>query len=200
VPALGITGGIATGKSTFIRAFLRQVPAALFDADQCAHELLAGDAQVHSAVREAFGPEVFNTDGIPDRALLRGRVFDDPLARRQLEAILHPIIRRRWLAIAEHAHTSKDWHCFDIPLLYETGAEAHFDRVIVVACSPATQRQRLCATRGFSDELAAKMIAAQFDLRAKITRSHHLIWNDSTPASLEAQAALLINWLRQRYG
>jgi len=84
--------------------------------------------------------------------------------------------------------------------LYESGVEAHFDRVIVVACSPATQRQRLCAARGLSAELAASMMAAQLDLGEKIARAHHLIWNDATLASLERQTAFLAGWLRQRYG
>jgi len=200
VPALGITGGIATGKSAFSQALLRHLPAGFFDADQCAHEALATDRSIHAQIRESFGDSVFAADGTPDRGRLRERVFNDEKARRQLEAILHPVIRERWSALAATAKSSKNWLCFDIPLLYESGVEAHFDRVIVVACSPATQRQRLCAARGLSAELAASMMAAQLDLGEKISRAHHLIWNDSTLASLEKQTALLVSWLRQRYG
>jgi dephospho-CoA kinase len=200
VPALGITGGIATGKSAFSQALLRHLPAEFFDADRCAHDVLATDPSVLAQVREWFGESVFAPDGTPDRGRLRERVFNDEKARRQLEAILHPVIRERWSALAATAKSSKNWLCFDIPLLYESRVEAHFDRVIVVACSPATQRQRLCAARGLSAELAASMMAAQLDLGEKISRAHHLIWNDSTLASLERQTALLAGWLRQRYG
>ena len=200
MPALGITGGIATGKSTLTRALLRELPAEVFDADQCAHELLAGDADVQAAVRAEFGSSVFDADGRPDRAALRTLVFHDDSTRARLEAILHPVIRERWSALAATAKSGKKWLCFDIPLLYETAIETQFDRVIVVACSSDTQRQRLRVARGLSDELAARILAAQLDLREKISRCHHLIWNDSTPARLERQATLLAHWLRQRYG
>ena len=200
MPALGITGGIATGKSTFTRVLLRELSAELFDADRCTHDLLAHDRGVQAAVRERFGPSVFGSDGKPNRATLRDRVFGDDCARVCLEEILHPIIRERWSAMAASAKSGKKWLCFDIPLLYETDVEAHFDRVIVVACSSATQRQRLSAARGLSDDIADRIIAAQLDLREKISRCHHLIWNDSTPASLEGQAAFLADWLRHRYG
>ena len=200
MPALGITGGIATGKSTLTRALLRELPAEVFDADQCAHELLAGDADVQAALRAEFGSSVFDADGRPDRAALRTLVFHDDSTRARLEAILHPVIRGRWSALAATAKSGKKWLCFDIPLLYETAIETQFDRVIVVACSSDTQRQRLRVARGLSDELAARILAAQLDLREKISRCHHLIWNDSTPARLERQATLLAHWLRQRYG
>ena len=102
--------------------------------------------------------------------------------------------------LSDDAKSGKNWLCIDIPLLYETKVEGHFDRVIVVACSPATQRQRLRMARGLSDDIADRILAAQLDLREKISRATHLIWNDSTPASLERQATLLANWLRHRYG
>ena len=200
MPAIGITGGIATGKSTLARTLLRELSAEVFDADHCAHELLDGDPVVQASVREKFGSSVFAPDGRPDRAALRERVFNDEAARVQLEEILHPIIRERWTKLAAIAKSGKKWLCFDIPLLYETDVESHFDRVIVVACSSATQRQRLSAARGLSDDIADRIIAAQLDLREKVSRCHHLIWNDSTPASLERQATLLAHWLRQRYG
>ena len=200
MPALGITGGIATGKSTLTQMLLRQLPAKAFDADECAHDLLEHDLDVQAAVRAQLGPSVFGSDGKPDRAVLRDVVFGDEYARALLEKILHPIIREHWSALAATARSGKKWLCFDIPLLYETGVEAQFDRVIVVACSSETQRQRLSAARGLSDDLADRIVAAQLDLREKISRCHHLIWNDSTPASLEGQATLLADWLRHRYG
>ena len=113
---------------------------------------------------------------------------------------MHPRIHERWIPLAADANSRKNWLCFDIPLLYETGVEEHFDRVIVVACSPLTQRQRLRMARRLGDDIAVRIVAAQLDLREKISRATHLIWNDSTEAALKRQAALLATWLRHRYG
>jgi dephospho-CoA kinase len=199
VPALGITGGIATGKSTFVGDLRRHLPAAFFDSDQCAHELLAHDASVHRAVRTAFGAGVFNADGQPDRAVLRQLVFADPAKRRELESILHPIIRQRWTALVREAKESGSWLFVDIPLLFETKAEDHFAAVIVVACTSATQRHRLQQQRRLTEELAEKILASQLALSTKIAQADHLIWNDSSPSCLDRQAGLLARWLRQRY-
>jgi dephospho-CoA kinase len=198
VPALGITGGIATGKSTFVASLRRYLSAELFDADQCAHDLLAHDDAVQTAVRTVFGSEIFDREGRPDRAVLRQLVFDDPAKRRELEHILHPAIRDRWMALARNAAGSSHWLCVDIPLLYETGAARHFDAVIVVACAPTTQRARLQHQRHLPEDLAEKILAAQLDLATKIAQADHLIWNDSTPSCLDRQAGLLACWLQQR--
>jgi dephospho-CoA kinase len=199
VPALGITGGVATGKSIFTARLVQCLSAVPFDADQCAHELLAHDADVRRAVLATFGENAFDHDGKPDRAHLRETVFANSSKRRELERILHPAIRARWIELAKHAAGSDRWFCADIPLLYETNAETHFAAVIVVACSPATQRARLLEKRHLSTDLAEKIIAAQFDLTAKITRSDYLIWNDSSATSLDRQTRLLVAALQQRF-
>jgi len=199
VPALGITGGIATGKSTFSRALCQYLPAELFDADQCAHELLAGDPAVRASVHEAFGPAAFDASGQPNRVWLREAVFADAGRRHTLEQILHPVIRARWTAQASRAGSTGDWFCADIPLLFETGAQAHFSAVIVIACAPETQRARLAQKRRLSTDLAEKIIAAQLDLATKIAQADHLIWNDSSASCLDRQARLLAGALRKRY-
>lgn len=200
MPVFGITGGVATGKSSFVRALLKHAPAELFDADRCVHQLLAADPAVHSALRSAFGPTVFGADGSLDRAALRELVFDDDTARQRLESILHPLVREQWQALAEACQRSGARLYADIPLLYETGGEAHVDRVVVVACSSATQRERLRVQRGLANGLIERMIGAQLDLATKIARADHVVWNDSTPAALDDQARLLAAWLCQRYG
>lgn len=200
MPVLGITGGIATGKSTFVRALAPRLSAEVFDADRAAHELLAGDPDVHQAVRATFGDEVFAADGRPDRVQLRKVVFSDELQRRRLESILHPVIRARWAALAEQILRTGGWLCVDIPLLYETDAAANFHRTIVVACSPETQRRRLQELRHLDGATVDRMIAAQLDLNIKIQKADHIVWNDSTDTCLDRQAALLAGWLHQHYG
>ena len=195
MPVLGVTGGIATGKSSFTSVLRREFPAEFFDADACAHELLAHDASVHRAILTTFGPEACDPAGNPDRPKLRALVFSDDLKRRQLEGILHPAIRERWTQRAAQFSREGGWFVVDIPLLFETQAEASFDHIVVVACSPATQRRRLAEKRGLSADLAEKIIASQLDLPTKIKQAHHVIWNDSTLSCLERQSRLLAAWL-----
>lgn len=200
MPVLGVTGGVATGKSTFCRALLRRWPVEHFDADRAVHELLAGDAVVRDAIIAEFGPDAYLPDGTADRRRLRELVFQNDVNRRRLEAILHPAVRRRWEAPAAAARLAKTWFVADIPLLYETGGEAHCDRVVVVACSRATQLRRLRQERGLNETLAAGIISAQLDLETKTKRADHLIWSDSTAGSLDAQVELLTSWLSRHYG
>jgi dephospho-CoA kinase len=200
VPVLGITGGIATGKSSFTRMLLGYRPAELFDADRCVHELLAGDATLHERLRAAFGDAIFAPDGALSRAALRDVVFEDDEARHLLEGLIHPLVRARWSAQADLARASGAWLLVDIPLLYETDAAAQFDRVAVVTCSPHTQVRRMRDQRGLASALIERMIATQLDLATKVARADHVVWNDSTSAALDEQARLLAAWLRQRYG
>ncbi|WP_083805289.1 dephospho-CoA kinase [Chthoniobacter flavus] len=199
MPALGITGGVATGKSSFSAALRRHLPATFFDADRCAHELLASDAGVQKAVAEAFGQDVISLDGRPDRGRLREIVFANSARRRQLEQILHPIIRDRWMEEAENAARSDHWFCADIPLLYETNAQSHFAAVIVVACSPVTQRARLRDQRQLPNDIAENIIASQLDLTTKVAQADYLIWNDSSESCLDRQSRLLAGALQRRF-
>lgn len=200
MPAIGITGGIATGKSTFAAVFCRYLGAELFDADQCSRDLLAEDPEIREAVLRAFGSRAFGPSGSPDRVWLRETVFGDPTKRHALEQILHPAIRARWAARAVASVDLDLWLCVDIPLLYETGAQGHFNRVIVVACSPATQRARLMEERHLSEPIADQILAAQWDLATKMKQADHLIWNDSTNSCLDRQARFLAGALGQHHG
>jgi dephospho-CoA kinase len=210
MPVLGITGGIATGKSSFVEALRGHLPAALFDADATVHELLAGDPQIQAAIRESFGPEVLQPNGQPDRLKLRALVFQEPARRAQLEAILHPAVRERWQAQAaahraggtqaslpaSQSSSASDWLYVDIPLLFETAAQEHFDQVVVVACSAATQRARMRDKRALNEAIIENIIGAQHDLGQKMNLADHVIWNDSTVSCLDGQARLLAGWLR----
>jgi dephospho-CoA kinase len=196
MPILGITGGIATGKSSFVEALSRHLPGKRFDADAAVHELLAEDAGVRNEIEKAFGPGVLREDGTPDRLKLRELVFAEPARRETLEAILHPAVRQHWLNEAGPYRQVADWYYVDIPLLYETGAEKEFDRVVVVACSPATQRARMSSLRGLDVTMMEKIIGAQHDLGLKVSKADHVIWNDSTVSCLDGQAKLFAGWLR----
>lgn len=89
---------------------------------------------------------------------------------------------------------------FDIPLLYETGIELEFDRVLVVTCSPAIQRERLRENRSLAPDLIESIISAQSDLLAKVARADHVVWNDGSPSALDAQARIFATYLRELYG
>lgn len=183
---LGLTGGIATGKSTVTRLLRTHRAFLTFDADECVHELLASDPGVMAAVRLQFGLR----DAPIDRRELGRIVFHDPEARRNLEAILHPQVRARWHALAEDCRKRNGDFLADIPLLFETGSGVVFDTTVVVAASPAIQRQRL-ADRGLDRGLIEGMLASQWPIGQKIEMADHVIWNDGSLAELEQQCELL---------
>ena len=136
MPAIGITGGISTGKSTFVNCLRELLPdAKFFDADAMARELTHHDQAVLAQIREKFGNDVFDANGQLNRSALRAMVFQAPEKRRELEQILHPPIRLHWSREAEKHRQSNEYFFADIPLLYETGGEKLCDRVVVVACS-----------------------------------------------------------------
>lgn len=203
MPVLGITGGVATGKSSLTRCLRKSLSANVFDADVIARELLESDADVKQAVLEVFGSEVIDPGAVGEvvhRGRLRELVFRNPEKRRKLEGILHPPIRIRWVNMAESFRNNPDWLLVDIPLLFETSAESEFDIVAVVACSEVTQRSRIVSERRLSVEMADQIIAAQQSLASKMARAGHVIWSDSPLAQLEQQAQIFAGYLRERYG
>jgi len=200
VPAIGITGGVATGKSSFTRVFLQHWPAEFIDADACVHDLLATDRELLAEIRTTFGDQVISADGTFDRKAMREIAFADPTARTRLEGLIHPRVRARWLPKAQAARGNGLRFVADIPLLFETGAEVECDWVLVVACSPQVQRSRMELNRGLAPELITRMIESQLDLAAKMSRADFVVWNDGSPAALEEQARLFAATLRDLYG
>ncbi len=200
MPVVGITGGIASGKSTFSRELLRRLPADFFDADACARELLEKDETIRARVAQALRVELVSGDQRRFREEIRDLVFSDPGKREALEGILHPEIGRKWREDAARRKGSAEWLYVDIPLLFETGAELYFDEIVVVGCTKSTQVKRLQENRGLSGEIAQKIIATQLDLGLKINKADHLIWNESNLRTLEGQTALFVGWLKERYG
>jgi len=186
---IGLTGGIACGKSTFARILLADRELEIFSADEYVHELLASDSAVVKEVADCFGQDVVRPDGAISRPALRRIVFGDRKARHRLEAILHPRVRDRWQAQREHCISSGRHLLADIPLLFETGAEPMFDRVVVVAASAGTQMTRL-ASRSLTPAEAEAMLASQAPIVQKIRQASIVVWNDGDQTSLLRQASL----------
>ncbi len=170
-----------------------------FDSDRCVHELLATDDSVRDAIIATFGNEACDDAGRPDRAKLRAIVFGSESRRKALEAILHPMVRTRWTALAEAARAGGEWLLIDIPLLYETGAEAQLEHIIVVACHRDTQFFRLTRERELAPDMALGIMAAQLDLGEKIQKADYVIWNDSTVPNLDGQSRILAASLRRHF-
>jgi dephospho-CoA kinase len=200
MPSLGITGGIASGKSTFCKLLLEGIRADFFDADACVGELLEGDEAVRNQIVNEIHPAAYGAEGRPDRALLRELVYHDAGKKQALERILHPIVRQRWLVRAQQASGAGHIFVADIPLLFETSAEALFDRVLTVGCAPAIQLARLGERPGMTPEMSRKIVASQLPVGVKISRSHHVIWNDGTLDALIAQTRLFSRYLHDQYG
>ena len=190
--AIGITGGISTGKSTFLKCLREFAPKARFyDADMAARELADRDPEVRGLIEREFGPAVYSSGDL-NRGAVRTIVFADAEKKRALEQILHPRIRRQWRLEAESHRNSAELFFADIPLLYETGGETLCDRVVVVACSPALQLERLMARTGLPKAEAQQMIGAQMPLTEKIGRADHVVWNNGGRDVLKEQARLLV--------
>jgi dephospho-CoA kinase len=189
---LGLTGGIGMGKSASAQLFrARGVP--VVDTDELARQVVEPGQPALVEVLAAFGPQYAGPDGQLRRGELARRVFADSAARQRLEQILHPRIRVLWRAQVETWRAEgHPLAVVVIPLLFETKAEAELDATICVACSAATQQQRLRA-RGWSIEQIQQRLQAQWPVETKIQRADYLVW---TEAGLNVHAAQIERILR----
>jgi dephospho-CoA kinase len=195
---VGLTGGIATGKSYVLEQFrLRGVPC--LDADLLAHGVMAPGTEATAAIAARFGPDILASDGAVDRAKLGPIVFADPSARRDLEAMVHPGVYRAIVAgvRAFELVGGDPFVIVDVPLLYETGAEKEFDKVIVTACAAEKQIARLVA-RGLTDGAARQRLAAQWPTEKKTARADFVIDTDGSFADTDRQIDRVIIELRVR--
>lgn len=193
---IGVTGGIGSGKSTFSKMLADHLGACLFDADSAARELLESDPAVCQEITTELFAEAYTPDGKPDRAAIRRLVFHDPAAKARLESILHPRIRERWTQLAAECRQNATPLVVEIPLLFETGAERFFDRIVTVACSHETQLARTAA-RGLPHDEAESIIRSQLPLERKTSLAHFVVWNDGSLTNLENQASELAKILRK---
>lgn len=176
---VALTGGIATGKSRCL-AVIAALGVPTLDADQLAREVVAPGTAGLRAIVERFGQAILDLNGTVKRDMLGSLVFGDANARRDLEAIIHP---RVYEAITQwFATLDAPAGVADIPLLYETGRAADFNIVIVAACTPAQQIERLMTRNGLSADAARARIAAQLPLADKVARADYVI---DTSGSLE---------------
>jgi dephospho-CoA kinase len=183
---VALTGGIATGKSYCLARFAALgVPA--IDADRLAREAVAPGSRALEAVAERFGRSVLLPDGSLNRAALGRIVFNDRAARADLEAIVHPEVYRRiseWFATRPPATPLA---MADIPLLFETGHNHDFDRIIVAACDSSMQLRRLMSRDGLSESEARARLDAQWPIEEKVARATYVIRTDGTTADTDAQ-------------
>ena len=185
---IGLTGGIASGKSALEKAFTKQ-GVVVADADLLAREVVAPGEPALAAVVERFGRDVLQADGQLDRAALRVRVFGDPDQRRALEAILHPAIRARLEAICRAA--PGPYAIATVPLLTEGGGRAAYPwlhRILVVDTPAAAQKARLMQRDGIDATLADQMMAAQASRTERLALADDIVVNDGDLAHLQRAA------------
>lgn len=188
---IGLTGGIASGKST-VSAMLRELGARVLDADEYAREAVTPGSQGLAEVAAAFGPDVLRPDGSLDRARLGRIVFADEAARKRLNAIVHPRVREAMAADIDRARAEGlPAIVLDVPLLFEGGLDAICDETWVVSVDPATQLARLRARDGSNEAEARARVAAQMPLVDKVARATAVIDNNGTPAQTRAQVERL---------
>ncbi|HSL68431.1 MAG TPA: dephospho-CoA kinase [Actinomycetota bacterium] len=181
---VGLTGGIGTGKSTVAR-MLEKRGAVVFDADVLARQAVAPGTPGFDQVVDRFGPNVLAPGGGLDREALASIVFSDPAARRDLEGIVHPEVRRMFAEGCEEYRDSDRVVVFSAPLLVETGMHTAFDLLIVVSAPVAIQIERLMRDRGMAERDVRARIAAQLPLEAKAEVADILVDNEGTLEDLE---------------
>jgi dephospho-CoA kinase len=194
VTRVGLTGGVASGKSTVSR-MLDELGAVLVDADVLAREVVAKGTTGLEEVVEAFGPEILTDDGELDRPAMGAIVFADAEKRRVLEGIIHPRVRERGAELEASAGPD-DVVVHDIPLLAETGQAAGFDAVIVVDVPTELQVQRMVELRGMSRGDAEARVAAQASREERLAIATHVVDNTGALEDLRRRVTELYHELR----
>lgn len=194
---VGLTGGIASGKST-VSAILRELGAVVIDADALAREVVAKGTPGLDAVVEEFGRELLTPDGDLDRAAMGALVFEDASARKRLEAIVHPLVFERIVDLETHAPEGAVV-VHDIPLLAESGRADTFDAVIVVDAPPEVQVDRMIRDRSWTKAEAKARIAAQASADDRRAIATYLVENTGTVEDLRQQVEKIYAELTRRH-
>jgi dephospho-CoA kinase len=187
---IGLTGGIASGKSS-VAALLRAFGAAVLDSDAIIHDLLERGPRIREEVRRLFGPSVFR-DGCIDRAALGNIVFADSAKRHQLEGLLHPQVKR---LLTRHLHALEKEErpvvFIEVPLLFEVGWGGWMDEVWLVYAPPAVQRERLQKRSGLPEDEMERRLGSQWPWAEKLSRATRVIDNGGRWEETQAQVAVL---------
>jgi dephospho-CoA kinase len=200
VRLVGLTGGIASGKSTF-SALLRARGVPTLDADALSRAVVAPGSPTLPRIAEAFGPRALSPDGALDRRWMAARVFADPGERRRLEAITHPAIRQAMLEeVSRLGGAGHELVLYDVPLLYEVGLDGMVDSVVVVWTPRAVQLERLMRRDALSLAEAESRLAAQLPLDEKAARADFVVENDGPIDALGGKADRLLADLRKGRG
>jgi dephospho-CoA kinase len=189
---LGLTGSIGMGKTTTAE-FFRQEGVPVYDADAAVHELYR-----HEAVEPigAVFPEAI-VDGVVDRTILSQTLAQNPDKMKDLEAIVHPLVRRKQQAFLEDQELAgADLVAFDIPLLFETGGQKQLDKVVVVSCDADTQRRRVLARPGWTDEKLAMVLSRQMPDQEKRARADFVVETGFGLEKAQAQVKEIVQALR----
>jgi dephospho-CoA kinase len=187
----GLTGGIGMGKSTAAQ-ILREREVPVIDTDELARQVVQPGQPALTEILQQFGRALMDSTGQLKREALAEIVFGDAVARRKLEAILHPRITELWRQqLTGWRSAGRSVAVVVIPLLFETEVEREFDAVVCLACSTPTQHQRL-ATRQWSAEQIQQRLAAQWPVAEKMLRSHFVVWTEGAVSTTVQQLARII--------
>jgi len=187
--SVGLTGGIGSGKSTVADMFAAR-GAAVIDTDVIAHQLTAADGAAIAPITAEFGSTFIDAGGAMDRAKMRAHVFSDPLAKRRLEAILHPLIRAETARAAESAEGP--YLIFVVPLLVESGNwRERVQRILVVDCDEQVQLERVMRRNAMTLSQVQAIMATQASRQQRLQAADDVIVNDSGPAALLPQVTRL---------
>ncbi|MBK1721127.1 dephospho-CoA kinase [Thiocystis violacea] len=185
---IALTGGIGSGK-TSVSDQLGKLGAGIIDTDQLSRELTAPGSPILARIADAFGEEVLQTDGALDRARLREQVFQNPVARGRLEAILHPAIKT--LMLERLASLATPYAVLVIPLLFETGQQNLADRVLVVDIPEHLQIERVAQRSGLAEAEIRRILASQVSRETRLAGADDVIDNSGDGAALESQVRRL---------
>ncbi|CAN5896055.1 dephospho-CoA kinase [soil metagenome] len=189
VLAIGLTGGIGSGKTTVANMF-GQLGADLIDTDQIAHQLTGPAGAAMEAIRHEFGAQFVDSNGAMDRAKMRALVFSHQDEKKRLESILHPLIRRETDTAAKQATGA--YSIFIVPLLVESGSwKTRVDRVLLIDCQESTQMQRVINRNGLPKEQVSAIMRAQASREQRQQAADDVILNEGDLSAIHAQVSLL---------
>ncbi len=189
---LGLTGGIASGKST-VSNYLYEQGAAIIDADEVAREVVRPDTEGLASLKQKFGKQIIAADGTLKRRALGEIIFNDPAQRDLVNSILHPLITKKMLGQVKAAkQRGVDLVVLDVPLLFETHGERYCDGVLVVDIDPQLQLERLIKRNGYSRQEAQARMASQMSVKERRKRADFLVDNNGSEKETYQQIDVLL--------